>query len=157
MATTSVLLEKDTARHDPEEIYRWLYAQSERLGIDLVLYPDKAHMEGYYLYIPAYLPDGKDPYDYAVKLQKFEDAWNDQEPRPSPPINLTPAKSPEQNAAWRRLWAARDRKTIAADAVAEAASDSEQQAALTELRAARAEEVQAEKEYNRLYKLDRAA
>lgn len=157
MATMLASKKQSTAKREPEEIYRWLENQSQNLGIEVVLYPEEARMDGTYFYIPAYLPDGKDPYDYAVKLQKFEDTWNDQEPRPDPPINLTPAKSPEQYAVWRRLWEARDRKTTAADAVAEAASDIEQQTALAELRAARAEEVQAESEYNRLYKLDRAA
>ena len=157
MASSLTLEKKSAARHEPEEIYRWLENQSRKLGIEIVLYREEARMDGTYFYIPAYLPDGKDPYDYAVKLQKFEDAWNDQQPRPEPPINLTPAKSPAQYAVWQRLWESRERKTSAADAVAEAGSESEQQAALIELRAARADEVLAEKEYNALYALDRAA
>ena len=144
MAIASVL--EETASYTPEEIYAWLREQSAILGIKIVLYPEKAHMEGYYLYIPTYLPDGKDAFDYAVKLQKFEDAWNDQEPRPNPPINLISEKSPEQNRIWQRLWDSRMRKDKAADAVADAATDAEEQAALAELRAARAEEVQAEQE-----------
>ena len=114
-------------------------------------------MRGFYLYVPAYLPDGKDPYDYAVKLQLFEDAWNDQEPPPNPPINLTPARSPAQRRAWERLWQARDRKNEAANAAAGTADEIEQQAALAELRKARADEVQAEKEYNDFYGLNEAA
>lgn len=150
--TSSLALEKKTsANRDPEEIYRWLENQSQKLGIKIVLYPEEARMDGTYFYIPAYLPDGKDPYDYAVKLQKFEDTWNDQEPRPNPPINLTPAKSPEQRSLWQRLWEARDHKVEAANAVAEAGSDREQQAALAELRTARREEIQAEEEYNSFY------
>lgn len=68
-----------------------------------------------------------------------------------------PEKSLEQNAIWQRLREARDRKTEAANAVAEAGSEIEQQAALVGLRAARVEELEAEKEYNALYALDRAA
>ena len=145
MALASAL-EQETASYAPEEIYEWLREQSVDLGIEIVLYPEKAHMAGYYLYIPTYLPDGKDAFDYAVKLQKFEDAWNDQEPRRNPPINLISEKSPAQNRIWQRLWDSRMRKDKAADAVADAATEAEEQQALAELRAARAEEVQAEAE-----------
>lgn len=145
MAIASVL-EKETGSYTPEEIYEWLREQSAILGIEIVLYPEKAHMEGYYLYIPTYLPDGKDAFDYAVKLQKFEDAWNDQQPQRNPPINLISEKSPEQNRIWQRLWDARMRKDKAADAVADAVDEAEERQALAELRAARAEEVQAEAE-----------
>ncbi len=140
------VLEKETVAYAPEEIYEWLREQSIVLGIEIVLYPEKAHMEGYYLYIPTYLPDGKDAFDYAIKLQKFEDAWNDQEPRRSPPINLISEKSPAQNRIWQRLWDSRMRKDKAADAVADAVDEAEERQALAELRAARAEEVQAEAE-----------
>ncbi len=153
MTTTLEIPKNETRKYEPEEIYRWLQVQAEELGIDLVVYADKASMEGHYLYIPAYLPDGKDAYDYAVKLQKFEIAWNDQEPRPDPPINLIPAKSPAQNAVWERLWRSRERKNNAADAAAEAEGEDEQQQALAELRAARLEEIQAQAEYNALYQL----
>jgi hypothetical protein len=151
MTTSSALLGNNAGKTNLLGIYQWLQAQSARLGITLVLYPDKAHMEGFYLYIPAYLPEGKDAYDYAVRLQALEDSWNDQLPPPDPPINLTPAKSPEQYAVWQRLWEARDHKTEAANAVAEAKNESEQQTALAELRTARREEVQAEEEYNTFY------
>ena len=138
------------AASHPEEIYQWLREKSAELGIEVVLYPERAYMDAAYFYIPAYLPGGKDAYDYAVKLQKFEDAWNDQEPRPEPPINLIPAKSPAQNAVWERLWRSRERKNEAADAAAAAVGADEQQA-LAELRAARAAEMQAEKDYENLY------
>lgn len=138
-------------KHDPEEIYEWIHEQSRRLDIDIVLYTQEASMEGPYLYIPAYLPGGKDAYDYAVKLRKFENSWNDQEPRPNPPINLIPERSPEQQAVWERLWKARERKTESADAVAAAVGEEEQQKSLSELRAARAAEVQAEADYENLY------
>ncbi len=154
MTTILELPKNDARKYEPGEIYRWLQVQSEELGIDLVIYPDKARMEGHYLYIPAYLPGGKDAYDYAVKLEKFEVAWNDQEPRPDPPINLIPAKSPAQNAVWERLWRSRERKNDAADAAAEAEGEDAQQKALVELRAARLEEVQAQEEYNTLYQLN---
>ncbi len=157
MTTTLDLPKNETRKYEPEEIYRWLQVQAEELGIDLVVYSDKASMEGHYLYIPAYLPGGKDAYDYAVKLQKFEIAWNDQEPRPDPPINLIPAKSPAQNDVWERLWKSRERKNEAADAVAEAATEEDQHKALVELRAARAAEIQAEKDYETLYQLKSAA
>ncbi len=146
MAIASVLEKEKTVSCTPEEIYEWLREQSAILGIKIVLYPEKAHLDGAYFYIPTYLPDGKDAFDYAVKLQKFEDAWNDQEPRRSPPINLISEKSPEQNRIWQRLWDARMRKDKAADAVADAADEAEERRALAELRAARAEEVQAEAE-----------
>lgn len=154
MTTTLEIPKNDTRKYKPEEIYRWLQVQSEELGIDVVIYSDKAHMEGHYLYIPAYLPGGKDAYDYAVKLEKFEIAWNDQEPRPDPQINLTPAKSPAQNAVWERLWRSRERKNDAADAAAAAEGEDAQQKALAELRTARLEEVQAQEEYNALYQLN---
>ncbi len=154
MTTTLELPKNEARKYEPEEIYRWLQVQAEELGIDLVVYADKSSMEGHYLYIPAYLPGGKDAYDYAVKLQKFEIAWNDQEPRPDPPINLIPAKSPAQNAVWERLWRSRERKNDAADAAAAAEGEDAQQKALAELRAARLEEVQAQEEYNALYQLN---
>lgn len=146
MAIASVLEKNETTSYTPKEVYEWLRDQSARLGIEMILYPEKARMEGYYLYIPAYLPAAQDAYDYAVNLQKIEDAWNDQEPRRNPPINLISAKSPAQNAVWQRLWDARMRKDKAADAVADAVDEAEERRALAELRAARAEEVQAERE-----------
>ena len=146
MATASVLEKNETTSYSPEEVYEWLRNQSTMLGIEIILYPEKARMEGYYLYVPAYLPAAKDAYDYAVNLQKIEDAWNDQEPRRNPPINLISAKSPAQNAVWQRLWDSRMRKDKAADAVADAANKAEERQALAELRAARAEERQAEAE-----------
>ena len=141
-------------KHSFEEVYDWLYEQAQLLDIEIVLYPEQASMEGHYLYLPAYLPGGKDAYDYAVKLQKFEDIWNDQEPRPDPLLNLIPAKSPVQNAVWERLWISRERKNEAADAAAAAEGEAAQQKALAELRAARLEEVQAQEDYNALYQLN---
>lgn len=154
MSSSSALLTKTTVQYTLREITDWLQAQSQRFGFEVVLYEDEAEMKSSYFYIPAYLPGGKDAYDYALKLQKLEDAWNDQEPRPEPSILLMPAKSPIQNAVWERLWKSRDRKNAAADAVAEAVGEEEQQA-LTELRAARAAEAQAEKDYDELYQLKR--
>ncbi len=151
MAIASAFLQNDTIKHTPQEIYAWLQAQSKLLGINVVLHGNDAHMEGFYLYVPAYLPDGKDAYDYAVKLQKLEDTWNDQEPQPNPPIYLVPASSPEQRAVQERLWKARDRKNEAADAAAEAETEEDQQRTLSELRVARQEEVQAEKDYEAFY------
>lgn len=109
------------------------------------------------MYLPVYIREARDSYDFAVKSQALKETWNDQEPRPDPPVYLLPEKSPEQRAVWQRLWESRDRKTKAANAVAEAGDDITQQAALNELRAARAEELRAEKEYNALYELDRVA
>ena len=157
MATAPTLLEPNTALHGREEIYQWLRNQAGRLGFSIILSTDEARMQGGYLYLPVYIREARDPYDFAVKRQALEETWNDQDPRPDPPVYLLPEKSPEQNAIWRWLWEARDRKTEAANAVAEAGSEIEQQAALAGLRAARAEELQAEKEYNALYELDRAA
>ncbi len=157
MAVAQTLLEPNKALRDREEIYQWLRDQAERLGLHVTLSTDAARVEGGYLYLPVYIPEARDPYDFAVKSQALEDTWNDQEPRPDPPVYLTPEKSPEQRAVWQRLWEARDRKTEAANAVAEAGEDLEQQAALAELRAARADEVQAEKEYNAFYQQNRAA
>ena len=146
MAIASVLEKEKTASYTAEEIFEWLREQSAILGVEIVLYPEKAHLDGAYFYIPTYLPDGKDAFDYAIKLQKFEDAWNDQEPRRNPPINLVSEKSPAQNRIWQRLWDSRMRKDKAADAVADAVDEAEERQALAELRAARAEEVQAELE-----------
>ena len=157
MATASPALRPDKNGHGREEIYQWLRDQADRLGLHIVLSEDDAHMQSGYLYLSVYIREARDPYDFAVKSQMLEDTWNDQEPSPDPPIYLTPEKSPEQRAVWQRLWEARDRKTEAANAVAEAGSEMEQQAALVGLRAARAEELRAEKEYNALYGLDRAA
>ena len=154
MAIAAASLKSDAVRRSPQEISAWLYDYSKQIGIEIVVYADKARMEGFYLYLPAYLPGGGDAYDYAVNLQKFEDAWNDQEPTPEPPINLIPARSPEQRAVQEWLWRARNRKNAAADAAADAQGDEEQQRTLTELRAARAEEVQAEQEYEALYQLN---
>ena len=153
MAIAAGLKIDDQVKHSREEIYEWLYKQAPLLDIEIVLYPEEASMEGHYLYLPTYLPDGRDAYDYAVKLQKLEDAWNDQVPRPNPPINLIPAKSPEQRAVLERLWEARDRKNEAADAAAEAETETEQESTLVQLRVARQEEVQAEKDYEAFYQL----
>ncbi len=157
MATAPPALRPDKIVHGREYIYQWLRDQADRLGLHVVLSEDDARMQSGYLYLPIYIREARDPYDFAVKSQMLEDTWNDQEPQPDPPVYLTPEKSPEQRAVWQRLWEARDRKTEAANAVAEADSNAEQQAALADLRAARAEELQAEKEYNTLYQLDRAA
>jgi len=157
MATASPALRPEKIVHGREEIYQWLRDQADRLGLHVVLSEDDARMQSGYLYLSIYIREARDPYDFAVKSQMLEETWNDREPRPEPPIYLTPEKSPEQRAIWQRLWEARDRKTEAANAVAEAGSEIEQQAALVGLRAARAEELQAEKEYNALYALDRAA
>ena len=146
MAIASAPEKEKTVSYTPAEIFEWLQEQSTILGIEIILYPEKAHSDGAYFYIPTYLPDGKDAFDYAIKLQKFEDAWNDHEPRRNPPINLVSEKSPAQNAVWQRLWDARIRKDKAADAVADAANEAEERQALAELRAVRAEERQAEAE-----------
>ena len=151
MAIAEAFLANNSIRRTPQEIYDWIQDYCKQIGIDIVLYGDDAHMKGFYLYIPAYLPDGKDAYDYAVKLHRIENAWNDQEPAPEPPINLISARSPEQRAVQERLWKARERKDEAADAAAEAQGEEEQQRTLNELRAARQEEVQAEKDYEVFY------
>jgi len=157
MAIASPALESDTTVHEREEIYQWLRDQADRLGLHIVLSEDDARMRSGYLYLSVYIREARDPYDFAVKSQMLEDTWNDREPQPEPPLYLTPEKSPEQRAVWQRLWGSRDRKTEAANTVAEAGDDITQQAALNELRAARAEELRAEKEYNALYELDRVA
>jgi len=157
MAVAQTLLETSRTAHSWEEIYQWLRDQAGRLGLSITLTTDEARIQGGYLYLPVYIREARDPYDFAVKSQAMEETWNDQEPRPDPPVYLLPEKSPEQRAVWQRLWKSRDRKTEAANAVAEADDDITQQAALNELRAARAEELRAEKEYNALYELDRVA
>ncbi len=159
MATLEVLLkpgqfEADQALRDWNVVYQWLNDQAERLGFHITLSTEAAHMQGGYLYLPIHIREARDPYDFAAKSQTLEDTWNDQEPRPDTPIYLVPEKSPEQNAVWQRLWETRGQKVEAANAVAEAATENEQQSALAKLRTARQEEIQAEEEYNRFYQLE---
>ena len=127
------------------------------MQLHLTLYMDEAEMKGPYLYLPVYIREARDACDYAVKSQALEDSWNDQQRRPDPPINLTPEKSPKQRELRERLWQAQERKEEAANLVAGAADEIEQQAALVNLRIARNDELQAEKEYNTFYGLDKAA
>ena len=152
--TKPILEEK---KYELEEIFQWLNEQASLMQMHITLYTDEAEMKGPYLYLPVYIREARDAYDYAVKSQALEDSWNDRQPRPNPPINLTPEKSPEQRALWERLWLAQERKEEAANLVAGAADEIEQQTALVKLRAARNDELQAEKEYNMFYGLDKAA
>ena len=133
-----------TASH--QEVYEWLYSQAEKSGLRISLVPEDEQMQSGMLTLPVHIEGARDVYDSILKLKKLENTWNDREPKPQPPLFLTSAKDPVQRAIWDRIDRAVERKMKAADALADAATEAEERRALADLRAARAEEVQAEAE-----------
>ncbi len=129
-----------------QEIYDWLYSQAEKLGLQISLVPENEQMQSGMLSLPVHIKGAADAYDHIVKLKKLENTWNDREPRREPPLFLSSAKDPVQIALWDRIDQAALRKMRAADALADAATEADERAALAELRAARADERQAERE-----------
>ena len=146
MSATLTLKRSTTQAMSHQEVYDWLYLQAEKLGLRISLSPEDERMESGMLSLPVHVEDATDAYDNILKLKKLENTWNDREPKPSPPLYLTSAKNPVQRAAWDRIDKATLRKMKAADALADATTEAEERHALAELRAARAEEVQAEAE-----------
>lgn len=128
------------------EVYDWLYSQAQTLGLRISLMPEDERMESGMLSLPVHVEGAKDVIDSILKLKKLEDSWNDREPQPQPSLFLVSVKDPVQRAIWNRIDKAVERKLKAADALADAADEGEERQALAELRAARAEEVQAEAE-----------
>lgn len=129
-----------------QEVYDWLYLQAEKLGLRISLASEDEQMQSGMLTLPVHIEGAADAFDHVIKLKKLEGTWNDREPRHDPSLFLTSAKDPVQRAIWDKIDKAALRKMKAADAVADAVTKAEEQAALAELRAARAEEVSAEAE-----------
>jgi len=112
-----------------QEVTDWLRAQAESLGLRVTLLTDEATMRGGWLYLPTHIDGVADAYDDALKLQQLEDAWNDRDPQPDPPLFLFPVKDPARRAAWERAARAMDQKIKAVDAFGTATSLEEQAAA----------------------------
>jgi len=130
-----------------EEIYEWLRAQSERLGLKVSLLTDDAMLLSGWLYLPMRIEGVIDAYDNALKLQQLEDTWNDRDPQPAPPLFLIPAKDPVRQAAYDRVVQASQRKIKAVDAFGTATSREEQEKAAAEFQNAK----QAEEEVHQAY------
>lgn len=143
----SLTLERPvTSAASHEEVYDWLYVQAEKLGLHIFVLSEDERLQSGMLTLPVHVEGALSIYDSVIKLQKLEDTWNDREPKPQPSLFLVSVKNPVQRAIWNRIDKAVERKMKAADAVADAANEAEERRALAELRAARAEEVQAEAE-----------
>ena len=128
------------------EVYDWLYDQAEKLGLLISISSEEERMQSGMLTLPVYVEGTLSIYDSVLKLKKLEDSWNDRDPKPQPSLFLVSVKNPVQRAIWNRIDKAVERKMKAADALADAVDEAEERRALAELRAARAEEVQAERE-----------
>ena len=133
-----------------EEVYRWLREQAKKLGLNVTLLPDDARMEGHWLYLPVYIENVVDSYDNALKLQKLEDTWNDQEPAQEFHVFLVPAKNPLRQAAMERVSNALQRKINAVDAFGKAANREQQEKAAAEFRDAERAENEAQQAYERI-------
>lgn len=143
----SVTLERPIIQAvDHQEVYDWLFSQAEILGLRISLLPEDERMQSGMLTLPVHVEGAKDVIDSVLKLKKLEDSWNDREPKPPPSLFLVSVKNPVQRAIWNRIDKAVERKMKAADTLADATNEAEERRALAELRAARAEEVQAEAE-----------
>ena len=146
MSATLTIERSTTQKMSHQEVYDWLHLQAEKFGLRISLLPEDERIESGMLSLPVHIEGATDAYDNILKLKKLENTWNDREPKPSPPLYLTSAKNPVQRAVWDRIDKATLRKMKAADALADAVTEAEERQALAELRAARAEEVQAEAE-----------
>ncbi len=143
----SLTLERSTTpTASYQEVYDWLYAQAEKLGLQIFVLSEDEKMQSGLLTLPVYVEGALSIYDSVLKLQKLEDTWNDLEPRPQPSLFLVSVKNPVQRAIWNRVDKAVERKMKAANALADAVDEAEERRALAELRAARLEEKQAEAE-----------
>ena len=129
-----------------QEIYDWLHLQARTFGLQITILSEEEQMQSGMLTLPVYIEGALSVYDNIIKLKKLEETWNDREPQPQPSLFLVSVKNPVQRAIWNRIDRAVERKMKAADALADAVNEAEERQALTELRAARTEEIQAEKE-----------
>ena len=142
----SAILERPTTQAVHQEVYDWLHLQAEEFGLRISLFPEDEKMQSGMLSLPVHVEGAKDAIDSILKLQKLEDAWNDREPQPQPSLFLVSVNNPVQRAIWNRIDKAVERKMKAADTLADAVNEAEERRALADLRAARAEERQAEAE-----------
>lgn len=147
MSTTLPAIRSQETDQSYGEVYDWLHAQAEALGLHATLLIDEATLRHGWLYLPAHIEGAMDAYDNALKLQKLEDTWNDREPQPEPPLFLISAKDPLRKAAWERVANAMQRKIEAIDAFSKASSQKEQEQAAAEFKSAE----QAEEEVYRAY------
>ncbi len=126
-----------------QEVYDWLYAKAEVLGLQIALVVDEATLRHGWLYLPVRIEGVTDAYDNALKLQRLEDAWNDRSPQPEPPLFLLPSKDAVRSAAdtvrraaWDRVAGARQAKINAIEAFSVADNQEEQEKAAAEFKEA---------------------
>lgn len=145
----STMLLTKQATETYQEVYDWLHAQADTLGLRVILMTNDAVVRSGLLYLPTHIEGVLDPYTNVLKLQQLEDSWNDREPQPELPLYLVPVKDPIRHAAWDRVSNAQERKMQAVAAFGKAANREEQEQAAEAFRQAEDEE----KEVQRIYAL----
>jgi hypothetical protein len=150
MSTTLPAVSYQKIDQSYQEVYDWLHAQSEVLGLRVTLLMDEATLRHGWLYLPVHIEGVADAYDNVIKLQKLEDTWNDRNSQPEPPLFLISAKDPLRRAVWERVANALQRKLKAVDAFGRAVNQQEQEKAAAEFQDAEQAENEAHRAYEQL-------
>ena len=150
MSTAGLIIRSRVKKQDHEKVYAWLREQAEQMGFTITLMPEDARLKGQWLYLPVFIANAVDSYDNALKLQKLEDTWNDQEPKQEHSLFLVPARNPLRRDAMDRQADAIQRKMQAITAFGKAATREDQEKAAAEFRAAEQEEQEAQKAYEQV-------
>ncbi len=143
----STMLLTKQATETYQEVYDWLHAQAETLGLRVILMTNDAVVRSGLLYLPTHIEGVLDPYANVLKLQQLEDTWNDRKPEPTLPLYLVPVKDPIRHAAWDRISDAQERKMQAVAAFGKAASREQQEQAAEAFRQAEDEEQEVQRTY----------
>lgn len=85
-----------TGEQNLEQVYDWLRHEAESRGMKATIYTSAAKEQNGFLHLPVHLASGLDTFEFAAALQDLEDAWNEQEPRPTRRLWLLPAAKPRE-------------------------------------------------------------
>ncbi|MGI4789077.1 MAG: hypothetical protein ACRYFS_09530 [Janthinobacterium lividum] len=150
MSTAALTVRNREEKQNYEKVYAWLREQAAQLGLTITLVPEDARLEGQWLYLPVFIANAVDSYDNALKLQKLEETWNDQEPKQEYSVFLVPTKNPLRRAAMERQADAMQRKVQAITAFGKAATREDQEKAAAEFHAAEQAEQEAQNAYEQI-------